>query len=154
MTNNLTVKSLAVKKSTKKFNFLQINTNLRVTLSSIICNWRRELINMKVGANPARGRGRSHTMFVTGDINPYALMAIEREYAEIIMPQYKKSFTEAYRKTVNTVKEQIIESGTEPFDEYSQLSITPTELIEFPQNDTLSSKFLEMGERVSIDYYA
>ena len=93
-------------------------------------------------------------MFVNSDINPYALMAIEREYAEIIMPQYKKSFTEAYRKTVNTVKEQMIESGTEPLDEYAQLSIAPTELIEFPQNDTLPSKFLEMSERVGIDYYA
>jgi len=93
-------------------------------------------------------------MFVSGDINPYALMAIEREYAEIIAPQYKKSFTEAYRKTVNTAKGQMIDSGAELLDDYASLSVMPAELIEFPQNDTLPSKFLEMGERLSIDYYA
>ena len=93
-------------------------------------------------------------MFISNDINPYALIAVEREFADIITPPQKKEFTEAYKNTVNAMREQRIEAGAEPFEELTQVSQTPTDFVEFPQKETLPTGFRDMNESVSIDFYA
>jgi len=93
-------------------------------------------------------------MIISSDINPYVLYAIEEEFAQSIMPPEKKNFTDAYRKTINAVRERMAQDGAEPLDEYTQLSVTPAELAEFPQKEMLKSGYNEILEGQNIDYYA
>ena len=93
-------------------------------------------------------------MVVSNDINPYALMAFEREFVESIMPPPKKSFTDAYKKTVNTLKEQSIEFGAEPMEDYESKSASPEELVKVPVNETLQAEYHEMNKNLVIDLYA
>jgi len=93
-------------------------------------------------------------MLLSHDLNQYTMIALQKEFAHTFYPPQKKNNTDAYKKTVSAVREQKLPVGTDPSEVLARLDTVLTELVKFPQNETIQPGFLELYEGLVVDYYA
>jgi hypothetical protein len=114
----------------------------------------REIIQYGDGKNPSQKEERSLKMLLVNDINPYAYLVVQREFSQHITPPQKKSFTDAYKKTVSAMREQRVQIEAEASEVFAQAVTVPPETVEFPQSETIPTRFRETYEREHVDSYA